>query len=152
MELGQFYQRSRESGTVLVTMKRSKPRHATDGENDFLLTKKSVNEERVKKLAHVKKTSVEKYIKPSSSKDDTRYPCIVRAEYKGEKISTLVSGNIKSGKKAVRLTCSKVSVDEFDRFQSAYSTVVRAYMDSLKKRERKSKKAKKTANNSNTQQ
>ncbi|GAA5800356.1 hypothetical protein HPULCUR_005784 [Helicostylum pulchrum] len=49
-------------------------------------------------------------------RDDVQYPCLVRA----------------------------VSPDDFDRFQNAYSTIIRAYMDSLKKKDR-SKKAKKVS-------
>ncbi|SAM07843.1 hypothetical protein [Absidia glauca] len=52
------------------------------------------------------------------------YPTLVRATYKDTKISTIVSP------------------DEFNKFQTSYGTVIRAYMDTLKKKER-SKKVKK---------
>ncbi|CAO3587477.1 unnamed protein product [Absidia cylindrospora] len=52
------------------------------------------------------------------------YPTLIRATYKDTKISTIVSPN------------------EFNKFQSTYATVIRAYMDTLKKKER-TKKTKK---------
>ncbi|KAI8886250.1 signal recognition particle, SRP9/SRP14 subunit, partial [Backusella circina FSU 941] len=53
--------------------------------------------------------------------DDVKYPCIVRATFKKAKISTIVAP------------------DDFDKFQNAYSTIIRAYMDTLKKKDRSKK-------------
>ncbi|CAO3597414.1 unnamed protein product [Absidia cylindrospora] len=57
-----------------------------------------------------------------------RYPTIVRATYKDTKISTIVTP------------------DDFNKFQSSYGTVIRAYMDTLKKKERSKKVKKPKAN------
>ncbi|KAL0073431.1 signal recognition particle, SRP9/SRP14 subunit [Phycomyces blakesleeanus] len=113
VELGKFYELSKESGTVAVTMKRMTP-------------------ERLAITLKVKKQlpkGGQDAMKKTDDASTLRYPCLVRATYKTKKISTTVS------------------VDEFDRFQSAYSTVIRAYMDTLKKKERvkKAKKAKTSA-------
>ncbi|KAI9273755.1 hypothetical protein BY458DRAFT_155134 [Sporodiniella umbellata] len=59
-------------------------------------------------------------------KEDVQYPCLVRASYKNKKISTIVAPK------------------DSARFQNAYSTVIRAYMDTLKKKDR-SKKIKKAS-------
>ncbi|CDH60887.1 predicted protein [Lichtheimia corymbifera JMRC:FSU:9682] len=56
-----------------------------------------------------------------------QYPCLVRASFKNKKISTVVAG------------------DDLDKFHDAYTTVIKAYMDSLKKKERNKKNKKQKA-------
>ncbi|KAG0176486.1 RNA-binding signal recognition particle subunit srp14 [Apophysomyces sp. BC1034] len=71
----------------------------------------------------------EEAIKSDVPADDVRYPCLVRAAYKNKKISTMVAP------------------DDFNKFQTAYGTIIKAYMDSLKKKERtKKSKRPKTSN------
>ncbi|CAO3643686.1 unnamed protein product [Cunninghamella echinulata] len=55
--------------------------------------------------------------------ESDEYPTLVRATYKDTRISTIVSP------------------EDFNKFQNSYATVIRAYMDNLKKKER-NKKAK----------
>ncbi|RCH79145.1 RNA-binding signal recognition particle subunit srp14 [Rhizopus stolonifer] len=60
----------------------------------------------------------------NKTEEKVEYPCLVRATFKKQKISTIVAPN------------------DMSKFQNAYSTVLRAYMDTLKKKDR-SKKVKK---------
>lgn len=62
----------------------------------------------------------------NNDNQDIQYPCLVRATFKNQKISTIVAP------------------EDITKFQNAYSTVIRAYMDTLKKKDR-SKKVKKTS-------
>ncbi|KAI9364291.1 signal recognition particle, SRP9/SRP14 subunit [Pilaira anomala] len=107
VELGQFYEKSKTAGTVAVTMKR-------------------MTGPRLVMVSKVKKALPKggEAVVSAPKKDDVQYPCLVRAVYKKQKISTIVAP------------------EDFDRFQNAYSTIIRAYMDSLKKKDR-SKKVKK---------
>ncbi|KAI8138787.1 signal recognition particle, SRP9/SRP14 subunit [Fennellomyces sp. T-0311] len=112
VELGRFYQRSKSNGTVSVTMKR-------------------MTERRLYKLSRVIK-EVPKggeaiLDKEQMKDDDVEYPCLVRAQYKKDKISTIVTPS------------------ELDKFHNDYSNIIKAYMDSLKKKERTRKKAKTAA-------
>ncbi|KAI9489160.1 signal recognition particle, SRP9/SRP14 subunit [Zychaea mexicana] len=92
------------------------------------VTMKRMTERRLLKASRVKKEipkGGETILDKNSMKDDDiEFPCLVRATYKSSKISTIVPPN------------------ELEKFQNAYSTVIRAYMDSLKKKERTRKKAK----------
>ncbi|KAG2233906.1 signal recognition particle, SRP9/SRP14 subunit [Thamnidium elegans] len=116
VELGEFYEKSKTAGTVSVTMKRmTAPR--------LVMTSK------VKKVM----PKGGELVVENPTRDDVKYPCLVRAVYRKQKISTIVQYNF-----------ILVSPDDFDRFQNAYSTIIRAYMDSLKKKDR-SKKAKKVS-------
>ncbi|KAI7858874.1 signal recognition particle, SRP9/SRP14 subunit [Circinella umbellata] len=102
------------------------------------VTMKRMTERRLYKASRVKKEipkGGEAILDKNRMKDDDiEYPCLVRATYKDKKISTIVAPN------------------ELDRFQNAYSTVIRAYMDSLKKKERTRKKAKTAASQQQKQQ
>ncbi|KAI8334475.1 signal recognition particle, SRP9/SRP14 subunit [Blakeslea trispora] len=107
VELGQFYEKSKTAGTVAVTMKR-------------------MTETRLLKASKVKKEMPKGGAAVIENKDETQYPCLVRAVYRKNKISTIIAP------------------EDFDRFQNAYSTIIRAYMDTLKKKDR-SKKVKKAS-------
>ncbi|KAI7901889.1 signal recognition particle, SRP9/SRP14 subunit [Cokeromyces recurvatus] len=109
VELGQFYEKSKTSGNVYVTMKR-------------------MTEEKLIKVAKMKKEIPRggDAVIGNLDIDNVQYPCLVRATYKKNKISTIIAP------------------DDFNRFQNAYSTIIRAYMDTLKKRDR-SKKIKKVS-------
>lgn len=109
VELGQFYEKSKTAGTVSVTMKR-------------------MTAPRLVKASKVKKAMPKggDAVVENATESDVQYPCLVRAVYKKNKISTIIAP------------------DDFDRFQNAYSTIIRAYMDSLKKKDR-SKKVKKAS-------
>ncbi|KAI8381555.1 signal recognition particle, SRP14 subunit [Radiomyces spectabilis] len=108
VELGRFYEATRGSGAVSVTMKRMTAHRLT----------------RAKKISKMVPKSADKVLETKVD-EDVQYPTLVRATYKDKKISTMVSP------------------DDFEKFQNAYSTVIRAYMDALKKKTR-TKKAKKT--------
>ncbi|KAI8978369.1 signal recognition particle, SRP14 subunit [Pilobolus umbonatus] len=107
VELGQFYEKSKTTGMVSVTMKR-------------------MTADRLKRAAKVKKVMPKggETVVENPTSTDIQYPIIYRATYKKSKISTIVSP------------------DEMEKFQHAYATVIRAYMDTLKKKER-AKKVKK---------
>ncbi|CEP14606.1 hypothetical protein [Parasitella parasitica] len=107
VELGQFYEKSKTAGTVSVTMKR-------------------MTATRLVKASKVKKEMPKGggTVVASTENDSVEYPCLIRAVYRKNKISTIIAP------------------DDFDKFQNAYSTIIRAYMDSLKKKDR-SKKVKK---------
>ncbi|KAG2196859.1 hypothetical protein INT47_011379 [Mucor saturninus] len=92
------------------------------------VTMKRMTAPRLLRVSKVKKVMPKggNAVVEAESKDDVQYPCLVRAVYKKHKISTIIAP------------------DDFDRFQNAYSTIIRAYMDSLKKKDR-SKKAKKVS-------
>ncbi|KAJ3034868.1 hypothetical protein HDV00_004556 [Rhizophlyctis rosea] len=80
----------------------------------------------MKRFSHVKKKEAKETPEVLTS-PDTEFPCLVRAVCgKGgkKKISTLVHPN------------------DTDRFQEAYTNIIRLHMDSLKKKER-TKKVKK---------
>jgi signal recognition particle subunit SRP14 len=64
--------------------------------------------------------------KSESPVDESQFRCIVRATDGKKKISTLLSAK------------------DHQRFQTAYATVLKAHMDTLKKRDKKEKKEKKT--------
>ncbi|KAI8072559.1 signal recognition particle, SRP9/SRP14 subunit [Gongronella butleri] len=92
------------------------------------VTMKRMTTQRLKMANAVQKSLPKGAEQVLQGKSD-RYPTIVRATYKNSKFSTLVTA------------------DDFEKFQAAYATVIRAYMDTLKKKERvkKNKKATKTA-------
>ncbi|KAI8365807.1 signal recognition particle, SRP9/SRP14 subunit [Choanephora cucurbitarum] len=106
VELGQFYEKSKTAGTVRVTIKR-------------------MTEARLIKTSKVRK-EMPKGGAAVFENEKKEYPCLIRAVYKNNKISTIVAP------------------EDFGRFQNAYSTIIRAYMDTLKKKDR-SKKVKKTS-------
>ncbi|KAI8644611.1 signal recognition particle, SRP9/SRP14 subunit [Parasitella parasitica] len=109
VELGQFYEKSKTAGTVSVTIKR-------------MTAAKLIKASKIKKEMPKGGSAVV----ANTENDTVEYPCLVRAVYKKNKISTIIAP------------------DDFDKFQNAYSTIIRAYMDSLKKKDR-SKKLKKVA-------
>ncbi|KAL1930386.1 hypothetical protein VTP01DRAFT_10548 [Rhizomucor pusillus] len=94
VELGRFYEKARTSGTVSVTMKR-------------------MTESRIKKAAKVKKMTPKggEAVLSSDKKNDEQlhYPCLVRAQFKNEKISTIVADK------------------DFEKFHEAYTTVIKAH-------------------------
>ncbi|KAG1087241.1 hypothetical protein G6F42_020680 [Rhizopus arrhizus] len=104
VELGQFYEKSKTAGNVSVTMKR-------------------MTANRLIKTSKVKKEMPKggSAVVANAEAEDVQYPCLVRAVYKKNKISTIIAP------------------DDFDRFQNAYSTIIRAYMDTLKKKDRSKK-------------
>ncbi|KAI8092248.1 signal recognition particle, SRP9/SRP14 subunit [Gilbertella persicaria] len=108
VELGQLYEKSKTAGTVSVTMKR-------------MTGKRLIKASKVKKEMPKGGAAV---VNSTEEKDAIEYPCLVRAVYKKNKISTIIAP------------------EDFDRFQNAYGTIIRAYMDTLKKKDR-SKKVKK---------
>ncbi|GAB5586313.1 RNA-binding signal recognition particle subunit srp14 [Umbelopsis nana] len=57
----------------------------------------------------------------AAEEDNQEYLCLIRAKYKNENISTRVNGA------------------EYEKFQQAYSNIIKAYMDALKKKDRKAK-------------
>ncbi|KAI8343303.1 signal recognition particle, SRP9/SRP14 subunit [Chlamydoabsidia padenii] len=96
------------------------------------VTMKRMTSHRLKLSQKVKKTLPKGGDLVIEGKSD-EYPTLVRATYKDTKISTIVSP------------------DDFNKFQASYGTVIRAYMDTLKKKERnkKVKKVKKPKTTSN---
>ncbi|ORX50992.1 signal recognition particle, SRP9/SRP14 subunit [Hesseltinella vesiculosa] len=88
------------------------------------VTMKRMNARRLR-LANAVQKSLPKGGEQVIDGTSDQYPTIVRATYKNTKFSTTVAA------------------DDFHKFQNAYATVIRAYMDTLKKKDR-SKKAKKT--------
>ncbi|KAG2189236.1 hypothetical protein INT44_004378 [Umbelopsis vinacea] len=103
VELGQFYQRAKTSGTVNVTMKR--------------LTREPSQGQRKRKLEDTTMAEATE----TTADDDKEYVCLIRATFKNENISTRVNGS------------------EYEKFQQAYSNIIKAYMDALKKKDRKAK-------------
>ncbi|KAI8973566.1 signal recognition particle, SRP9/SRP14 subunit [Mycotypha africana] len=100
------------------------------------VTMKRMTVDRLIKASKVKKEMPkggQEVVDNKDKKDTIQYPCIVRAVYKKVKISTIVAPA------------------DFDRFQNAYSTVIRAYMDTLKKKERAKKVKKPTATPKSTE-
>ncbi|KAF7722039.1 RNA-binding signal recognition particle subunit srp14 [Apophysomyces ossiformis] len=123
VQLGQFYEKSKESGTVAVTMKRSK----ASSDSNLKLKLNVVTSRRLVRASKTKQTlpkGSEEAMKSGIATEDVRYPCLVRAVYKNQKISTMVAP------------------DDFNKFQNAYGTIIKAYMDSLKKKERTKKNKK----------
>ncbi|KAI9487093.1 MAG: signal recognition particle 14-like protein [Benjaminiella poitrasii] len=109
VELGQFYEKSKTTGNVYVTMKRMTEKR---------LIRASKNKKEMPKGGDA--------VVGNADKDNVQYPCLVRATFKKNKISTIIAPY------------------DFDKFQNAYGTILRAYMDTLKKRDR-SKKIKKVS-------
>ncbi|GLJ25398.1 hypothetical protein SUGI_0486200 [Cryptomeria japonica] len=101
-ELTKMYERTRDTGSVWVTLKRSS-------------------------LQSKKKRKLQDGVGGEQQTSD--YRCLVRAT---------------DGKKTISTT---LSAKDHQRFQAAYATVLKAHMDALKKRERKDRKEKKTAEN-----
>ncbi|KAG1151900.1 hypothetical protein G6F37_004218 [Rhizopus arrhizus] len=108
VELGQFYEKSKTTGNVSVTMKR-------------MTATRLIKASKIKKEMPKGGDAV-----VNNDSQDIQYPCLVRATFKNQKISTIVAP------------------EDITKFQNAYSTVIRAYMDTLKKKDR-SKKVKKTS-------
>ncbi|KAG1170686.1 hypothetical protein G6F70_007548 [Rhizopus microsporus] len=104
VELGQFYEKAKTAGNVSVTMKR-------------MTAKRLIRASKVKKEMPKGGDAVVN----NSNNSDVQYPCLVRAVYKNQKISTIVAP------------------EDFQKFQNAYGTVLRAYMDTLKKKDRSKK-------------
>ncbi|ORZ17084.1 signal recognition particle, SRP9/SRP14 subunit [Absidia repens] len=84
------------------------------------VTMKRMNAKRLKMAYKTNKTMPKGGDLVVNGKSD-EYPTLIRATYKDTKISTIVSPI------------------EFNKFQSTYATVIRAYMDTLKKKERTKK-------------
>uniref|UniRef100_A0A0D6QR18 Signal recognition particle 14 kDa protein n=1 Tax=Araucaria cunninghamii TaxID=56994 RepID=A0A0D6QR18_ARACU len=101
-ELTKMYERTRDKGSVWVTLKRS-----------------SMQKNKKRKLQDG----------GGAEQQAVDYRCLVRAT---------------DGKKTISTT---LSAKDHQRFQAAYATVLKAHMDALKKRERKDRKDKKTAEN-----
>lgn len=98
-ELSKLFERTKASGTVFLTMKRTN-------------------------------------MKPRSSKQPSQeedYKCLVRATVGKRTISTVVSGR------------------EHAKFQQSYTTILKARMDGLKKREKQKKAASKTSSSKQMQ-
>ncbi|KAI9310920.1 signal recognition particle, SRP9/SRP14 subunit [Dichotomocladium elegans] len=95
------------------------------------VTMKRMTERRVVMATKTKKETPkggEAVLDKTRNPEDVQYPCLVRATFKNTKLSTVVP------------------VEDLDKFQNAYTTVIKAYMDSLKKKERTRKpKKQKTA-------
>ncbi|KAI7868082.1 signal recognition particle, SRP9/SRP14 subunit [Spinellus fusiger] len=115
----------RELDPIAFTVELGKLYEQSKTTGTVAVTIKRMTHARLKKVLQIKKNLPKGGSHVMENEGPTvEYPCLIRAAYKQTKISTTVS------------------VDEFSKFQAAYSTIIRAYMDTLKKKERV-KKAKK---------
>ncbi|KAI8086136.1 signal recognition particle, SRP9/SRP14 subunit [Halteromyces radiatus] len=116
----------KEVDPIAFTVELGKLYELSKKSGNVSVTMKRMNVHRLKHLVRDKKTMPKggDLVVEGQSKE---YPTLVRATYKNTKLSTLVSP------------------DDFNKFQTSYATVIRAYMDTLKKKDR-SKKNKKQKN------
>ncbi|KAM7159047.1 signal recognition particle 14 kDa protein isoform 1-T1 [Molossus nigricans] len=112
-ELTRLFQKCRLSGSVFITLKKY------DG--------------RTKPIP--RKGSVEGF-EPSDNK------CLLRATDGKKKISTVVEVEYGKARDSLDSESMQVSSKEVNKFQMAYSNLLRANMDGLKKRDKKSKSKK----------
>ncbi|KAI9305202.1 signal recognition particle, SRP14 subunit [Cunninghamella echinulata] len=112
----------KEVDPVAFTVELGKMYELSKKKGNVSVTMKRMNSLRLKHLRSVTK-SLPKGGEAVINKESDEYPTLVRATYKDTRISTIVSP------------------EEFNKFQTSYATVIRAYMDNLKKKER-NKKAK----------
>ncbi|KAK1338916.1 hypothetical protein QTO34_019584 [Cnephaeus nilssonii] len=120
-ELTRLFQKCRLSGSVFITLKKCKQlstRPGRAGRSGEAERCPSLDDGRTKPIP--RKGSVEGF-EPSDNK------CLLRATDGKKKISTVVSSK------------------EVNKFQMAYSNLLRANMDGLKKRDKKSKSKKSKA-------
>ncbi|CAO3612507.1 unnamed protein product [Cunninghamella blakesleeana] len=112
----------KELDPVAFTVELGKMYELSKKKGKVSVTMKRMN---ARRLLHVKQVtkSLPKGGEQVINNESEEYPTLVRATYKDSRISTIVSP------------------EEFNKFQNSYATVIRAYMDNLKKKER-NKKAK----------
>ena len=103
-------------------------------------TPRPENQKNVKQSAKTKPRSES----TSSHNSDPEFMCLIRANYRSEKISTVVSG---PQKWVLSRTCplkifSKVHQKDVNKFQLAYCNLLKSNMDGLKRQKKtKTKKA-----------
>jgi signal recognition particle subunit SRP14 len=119
LELTKLFQQQRvkNSGSLSLTMKRHDGRTKPKAQ----LTKKQRLEQ--------KKSSTPTTSNLSTTHESVEYKCLVRATYGSKKLSTIVSSK------------------DINRFQLAYSNLLKANMDTLKKKAKESKTTKENTNN-----
>ena len=124
LELTKLFQQQRvkNSGSLSLVMKRYDGRTKPPAK----LTKKQRLE---KKKSNAPTTSTHT---PTTTHDSVEYKCLVRAVYGSKKLSTIVSAK------------------DINRFQLAYSNLLKANMDTLKKKAKENKTAGQTATNPNS--
>jgi len=111
LELTKLFQQQRvkNSGSLSLTMKRHDGRTKPKAQ----LTKKQRLEQ--------KKSSTPTASNPPTTHESVEYKCLVRATYGSKKLSTIVSSK------------------DINRFQLAYSNLLKANMDTLKKNAKENK-------------
>jgi signal recognition particle subunit SRP14 len=111
LELTKLFQQQRvkNSGSLSLTMKRHDGRTKPKAQ----LTKKQRLEQ--------KKSSTPTASNPSTTHESVEYKCLVRATFGSKKLSTVVSSK------------------DINRFQLAYSNLLKANMDTLKKKAKENK-------------
>lgn len=123
LELTKLFQQQRvkNSGSLSLTMKRYDGRTKPPAK----LTKKQRLEQKKSSATPTTTTAA------SSSHDSVEYKCLVRAVYGSKKLSTIVSAK------------------DINSFQLAYSNLLKANMDTLKKKVKESKTTGSSTSNTN---
>jgi len=126
MELTKLFQQQRvkNSGSLSLTMKRYDGRIKPK----VKLTKK----QRLEQKNSPTKTNLSNTPTTTTTHDSVEYKCLVRAVYGSKKLSTIVSAK------------------DINRFQLAYSNLLKANMDTLKKKVKETKTTGQTSTNSNS--
>ena len=123
-ELNKLFERTKDKGTVFLTMKRSKSIdivHHIITSHVVTLTISHHSRSSSPLFRTTTATQKPKRSKVEPTADD--YKCLVRATDGKRKVSTVLAGK------------------DLGRFQDSYQTILKAHMDSLKKRDRRQKKS-----------
>ncbi|EGF80775.1 hypothetical protein BATDEDRAFT_88433 [Batrachochytrium dendrobatidis JAM81] len=121
--------RSKEKGSVYLTMKRCNLLNLCIFPSAGANTNPNISLDAYKQLKSAKKSEDAKSILHSK---DTQYQTLMRATFGNKKLSTLVDSS------------------NLVQFTDKYQTVTRLHMDSLKKKDRKDKKEKRKNKNEST--